>query len=139
MADCFDASKRSEIMSHIKGADTSVEVFVRRLLHGLGYRFRIHVADLPGKPDIVLRKHRRVIFVHGCFWHGHKGCTRSTIPKTNTEFWTRKIFGNMKRDKHNVSELRNLGWRVLVIWQCQTKKPGVVAGKIEKFFRGSIA
>jgi DNA mismatch endonuclease (patch repair protein) len=139
MTDCFDASKRSEIMSHVKGADTSVEIMVRSLLHGLGYRFRIHVAGLPGKPDIVLPKHRRVIFVNGCFWHGHKGCTRSTMPKTNSEFWARKILGNMRRDKENVRQLRYLGWRVLVIWQCQTKKPGVVARKIETFFGRGIA
>jgi len=93
--DQFSATKRSEIMSRIKGADTSVEIRVRSLLHSLGYRFRLHARDLPGKPDIVLAKHRSVVFVHGCFWHGHKACRRASIPQTNKEFWSRKIEGNI--------------------------------------------
>ena len=132
--DHFSATKRSEIMSRVKGTDTSVEILVRQLLHSLGYRFKLHARDLPGKPDIVLPKHRSVVFVHGCFWHGHKACRRAGIPKTNREFWTRKIEGNIDRDKRCVRELRELGWKVLVVWQCQTKDLTKLERRITTFF-----
>src|SRR5690242_9549357 len=121
MADCFKVEKRSEIMSHVKGSNTAVEIKVRSLLHRLGYRFRLHVSSLPGKPDIVLPRFKRVVFVHGCFWHGHSGCSRATLPKSNADFWARKIDGNIARDRNNTRRIKTLGWEVLVIWQCQTK------------------
>ena len=132
--DHFSATKRSEIMSRVKGTDTSVEIRVRQLLHSLGYRFKLHARDLPGKPDIVLPKHRSVVFVHGCFWHGHKACRRASIPQTNREFWTRKIEGNIDRDKRCVRELRESGWKVLVVWQCQTKDLTKLKKRITTFF-----
>ncbi|MGA2721588.1 MAG: very short patch repair endonuclease [Bryobacteraceae bacterium] len=133
MTDCFSTEKRREIMSRIRGADTSVELTVRKQLHRLGYRFRLHVASLPGRPDIVLPKYQRVIFVHGCFWHGHPGCGRATIPETNSEFWSRKINSNMARDKKSVRALRALDWKVLVLWQCQTKKPDELDRRLQRF------
>ena len=131
--DRFTATKRSEIMSQIKGSDTSVEIRVRSLLHNLGYRFRLHIGSLPGKPDIVLPEYRSVVFVHGCFWHGHKACGRASIPQTNKEFWTRKIGGNLDRDKRSVRQLRALGWKVLVVWQCQTKNLALLEKRITTF------
>lgn len=132
--DPFNAEKRSKIMSHIRGKDTGVEKRVRSLLHRLGYRFRVHVDGLPGKPDIVLPKYASIVFVHGCFWHGHKGCKRASIPQTNSEFWTRKITGNVQRDRRTVRELHKLGWKVLVIWQCETRNLAVLENRIAKFF-----
>jgi DNA mismatch endonuclease (patch repair protein) len=133
MTDCFDAEKRSDIMSRIKGTDTAVEMTVRRLLHRLGYRFRLHVSSLPGKPDIVLPRFKRVVCVHGCYWHGHSRCSRATIPKSNTEFWTRKIEGNIARDRRNARQLRALGWGVLVVWQCQAKNQIALTKRLQRF------
>ncbi|MGH2346387.1 MAG: very short patch repair endonuclease, partial [Chloroflexota bacterium] len=126
MADTFTAEQRRLVMSHVKGRDTKPEVKVRKLLHGLGYRFRLHRKDLPGKPDIVLPKYRSVVLVHGCFWHGHPGCPRSSRPSTNVEFWNRKIDGNMARDQAAYGELARLGWAVLVVWECETRDPDVL-------------
>jgi DNA mismatch endonuclease (patch repair protein) len=133
MADIFTKDKRSEIMSRIKGVNTKPELIVRSLLHRLGYRFRLHRKDLSGKPDIVLPRHKKVIFVHGCFWHGHKGCKRSSIPSSNTEFWETKITKNVERDKAKTRELRRQGWKVLILWQCQIKDADNVVKKIKKF------
>ena len=108
-------------MSHIRSKDTKPEVLVRRFLFASGFRFRLHRKDLPGKPDIVLPKYKTVIFINGCFWHGHKNCKYATIPETNREFWLAKISGNIERDKATYSELRQLGWRIIEIWQCQLK------------------
>ena len=132
--DRFNAAKRSEIMSHVRGKDTDVEKKVRSLLHSLGYRFRVHVDRLPGKPDIVLPKYTSIVFVHGCFWHGHKRCKRASIPETNREFWTRKIAGNMQRDRRTIRELHKLGWKVLVVWQCQTRDLALLENRLAKFF-----
>jgi DNA mismatch endonuclease (patch repair protein) len=131
--DPFGPAKRSEIMSHIRGKDTDVEKKVRSLLHSLGYRFRLHVDGLPGKPDIVLPKYASIVFVHGCFWHGHNRCKRASIPQTNREFWTQKISGNVQRDRRTTRELHKLGWKVLVVWQCQTKNRALVENRIAKF------
>jgi DNA mismatch endonuclease, patch repair protein len=119
MADTFSRAKRSEIMSRIRGKDTTPEILVRQLLHALGYRFRLHRNDLPGKPDIVLPRHRKIILVHGCFWHGHPRCPRAALPKTNPEFWHTKIGKNKVRDHRVRDKLRRMGWAVLVLWQCQ--------------------
>lgn len=110
-------------MSKVHGKNTSPEIRVRRALHALGYRFRLHRKDLPGKPDIVLSKYRLCIFVHGCFWHQHPGCKRATIPVNNHEFWIQKFADNARRDANAVKELNALGWNVLKVWECQTKKP----------------
>jgi DNA mismatch endonuclease (patch repair protein) len=108
-------------MSKIKDKDTRPEKLVRSLLHGMGYRFRLHVKNLPGKPDIVLPRHKRIIFVHGCFWHGHANCKRATIPTTRAEFWAAKINGNKERDERVLAALHSMGYQCLVIWQCETK------------------
>lgn len=109
-------------MSGIRGKDTKPEILVRRLLHRLGYRFRLHCRDLPGKPDIVLPKWHTVIFVNGCYWHGHEDCHLFRPPKTRTEFWTSKIAGNKTRDQRNYSALQDAGWKVIVIWECAVTK-----------------
>ncbi|MGV8120419.1 MAG: very short patch repair endonuclease [Candidatus Xenobiia bacterium LiM19] len=106
-------------MSRIKGRDTAPEKKVRSVLYGLGYRFRICRSDLPGKPDIVLSKHKTVIFVHGCFWHRHPGCKYAYTPKTRQDFWIEKFSQNMKRDEKVEGELNDLGWKVIVIWECE--------------------
>ncbi len=117
--DVFTPQRRSEIMARIKGKDTAPELAVRRLLHAMGFRFRLHRHDLPGKPDLVLPRWRTVILVHGCFWHGHR-CKDGRRPKSNEGYWTPKLDRNRKRDVRTISALRRLGWRVVVIWACQT-------------------
>ena len=108
-------------MSRVKGRDTKPELLVRSIVHRLGYRFRLHEKKLPGRPDIVLPRHRKAIFVHGCFWHGHQGCRRAARPATNHEFWDKKLDGNIARDAANLEALREAGWKVLVVWQCGMK------------------
>ena len=110
---------RSKNMSAIKSKNTKPEIIVRKFLHSKGYRFRIHRKDLPGCPDIVLPKYKTVIFVNGCFWHRHQGCKYKTTPKTRKDFWENKFNENIKRDKNNFKELKNLNWKVLVIWECE--------------------
>ena len=123
MADVFSREKRSQVMSRIRGKNTKPEKVVRSFLHRHGFRFRLHQKNLPGKPDIVLPKYRYVVFVHGCFWHHHPGCGRATLPSSHRAFWTRKIEGNRERDLKHLRELRRCGWRVLTVWECQTRKP----------------
>ena len=106
-------------MSRIRAKNTKPEVFVRSMLHRMGYRFRIHVKGLPGKPDIVLPKYHTAIFVHGCFWHGHEGCKDFAPPKTRTEWWLNKINGNKKKDTENIAQLDRQGWQVIIIWECE--------------------
>jgi DNA mismatch endonuclease (patch repair protein) len=119
MPDVFPPEKRSEIMGRIKGKDTSPELAVRSTLHAMGYRFRLHRKDLPGKPDIVLPKYKTVVFVNGCFWHGHDCRKGKSVPATNTEFWKAKIDGNVCRDRETDDKLKKMGWRVLVVWECE--------------------
>ncbi len=116
------SEKRSRNMAAIKSKNTKPELVVRRSLHAMGYRFRLHKRDLPGKPDIVLPKYKIALFVHGCFWHRHEGCKYSTIPKTRTEFWIEKFRDNVERDKLNQAKLISMGWTPLIVWECETKK-----------------
>ena len=109
-------------MAHISGKNTKPEIVIRKLVHQLGYCFRLYKKELPGKPDLVFSKHKKIIFINGCFWHHHKDCTRSTLPATNKKFWREKIERNVKNDKTVYRKLRKLGWNYLVIWQCQIKK-----------------
>jgi DNA mismatch endonuclease (patch repair protein) len=132
--DIYTKEKRSEIMSNVRSSGTKPEVIVRKKLHSLGFRFRLHKKALPGKPDIVLPKHQAVVFVHGCFWHHHKGCGKSKLPASNAKFWETKIFENARRDAKVRSELKRLGWRVLVIWECETKS-GTYVQKLRRFFK----
>ena len=121
MADRMSKEQRHKCMSRIKSKDTKPELIVRRYLHTHGYRYRINVKRLPGTPDIVLRKYRTVIFINGCFWHGHEGCKYFVPPKTNTEFWYAKFKYNQERDERNYQKLRDLGWRVLIVWECEIR------------------
>jgi DNA mismatch endonuclease, patch repair protein len=118
-------------MSRIRGKDTQPELALRRVIHGLGLRYRLQGADLPGKPDLVLPRHKAVVFVHGCFWHRHVGCNIATIPKSNTEFWVAKFRRNVARDSHVITALNMLGWRVFVVWECElaSMKKAKIAGE----------
>lgn len=122
MSDKLTPEKRSWNMSRIKGKDTKIEVEVRKYLFSKGYRFRKNDKRYPGKPDIVLPKYHVAIFVHGCFWHRHAGCKDATTPKTRTEFWLEKFDKNVKNDRIKQEKLRELGWKVIVIWECEIKK-----------------
>ncbi len=122
MVDIVAHEVRSRMMAGIRGRNTKPELVVRRGLHAAGFRFRLHRADLPGRPDVVLPKHRVVIFVHGCFWHGHEGCANFRMPMTNSEFWQEKIGRNVERDRTVIKALRNRRWRILVVWECQTRR-----------------
>ena len=117
-------------MSRVRSRDTKPEMIVRRIAHGLGFRFRLHRKDLPGSPDIVFPQHRAVIMVHGCFWHRHPGCKYASTPTTHEEYWENKFRGNVVRDRRNETALRDLGWRVMVIWECETKNHDAVATSI---------
>ena len=119
MTDKLTSEQRSYLMSRVKGKNTKPEKLVRSLLHGMGYRFRLYCKDLPGSPDIVLPRHKKVILVHGCFWHGHPGCKKAARPKSNQTYWNTKLDENIARDTRVRSDLRSLGWQVLVTWQCE--------------------
>jgi len=120
MVDIVSRQKRSEMMSRIRGQDTAPEIAVRSMLHRMGYRFRLHRRDLPGRPDVVLNRFRMAVFVHGCFWHRHRGCRLAYMPKTRKRFWLEKFKKNIERDRKVQRELRRLGWKVVVIWECKT-------------------
>lgn len=121
MADTVSKEKRSEIMSHVTGKETKPEIIVRKYLFARGLRYRKNVKRLPGTPDIVFPKYKTAVFVNGCFWHGHKGCKYSHLPSSNFEYWEKKIADNIERDERKKRELEGLGYRVLIIWQCQLK------------------
>jgi DNA mismatch endonuclease (patch repair protein) len=123
MTDIVDASTRSRMMSGIKGKDTRQEVEIRKRLFALGFRYRIHDKNLPGKPDIVLRRYKAVIFIHGCFWHAHD-CSLFRWPASKKAFWKKKLAGNRKRDIENFESLKKLGWRILLIWECAYRGTG---------------
>ena len=129
---------RSRMMGSIRGKDTKAELTVRRLAHRLGLRFRLHVPDLPGRPDIVFPRHRTVIFVHGCFWHRHD-CPSATTPKTRTEFWEAKFRGNVERDRRNRSALKEIGWRVLEVWECELNDEQRLRRRLVSAFRTSAS
>jgi DNA mismatch endonuclease, patch repair protein len=120
--DRLSKERRSWNMSRIRGKDTGPERVVRSLLHRMGYRFRLHGRKLPGRPDIVLPKYRTVVFVHGCFWHRHRGCKNCTTPKNNRKFWLEKLQGNASRDRKQARSLRRLGWRAIVVWECEVAR-----------------
>jgi DNA mismatch endonuclease (patch repair protein) len=120
-------------MSRIRGKNTNPEMTIRRLIHSLGYRYRLHYKKLPGKPDLAFPSRKKVIFVHGCFWHGHEGCTKGKLPKSNLGFWEPKIAKNKKRDEEKHGEIQVLGWQVLTIWQCELKDLKKIENKITEF------
>ena len=121
MADVHTPEIRSYNMSMIRGKNTKPEIIVRKFLHSKGFRFRLHKKDLPGKPDIVLPKYKTVIFIHGCFWHGHNNCKYFVVPKTRTKWWLNKINGNKQTDKRNNLRLRKASWNIIILWECQLR------------------
>lgn len=131
--DSIGPEKRSWVMAQVRGRDTKPEKAVRSLLHRMGFRFRLHRPDFPGKPDIVLPRYRAVIFVHGCFWHRHPGCRRASMPANNAEYWKRKFERNVTRDAANKASLEAQGWRVLTIWECELRDIPALALRLESF------
>lgn len=125
--------ERSALMARVRGKDTGPEIAVRRAAHRLGFRFRLHRSDLPGSPDLVFPRSKKAIFVHGCFWHRHPGCVRTTTPKTRTAYWLEKFRVNVARDERVVRELRASGWKVLVVWECQTFDELKLAKRLSRF------
>lgn len=136
MPEKIDPETRSRMMSGIRGTNTKPELQVRSGLHAAGFRFRLHVRGLPGRPDVVLPKWRAVVFAHGCFWHGHVGCSYFRVPKTRTEFWTAKISGNTQRDARSMQALQDAGWRVAVVWECALRTdPAAAIAELSQFIR----
>lgn len=132
MVDKFTPEARSRLMARIRGIDTKPELFVRRLAHRMGFRFRLHRRDLPGTPDLVFPRLRSVIFVHGCFWHGH-ACGWKAPSKTRIDYWRTKIVRNQARDKRVLAEIARLGWQSLVIWECETRRPELLEQRLRRF------
>ena len=135
MADVHNKEQRSRNMAAIRDRDTKPEMIVRRLVHRLGYRFRLHRRDLPGRPDLVLPRHRAVIFVHGCFWHQHDCRYGRVIPTTRTEFWQKKRAENVARDVRNITALHTGSWRVFVVWECWTRDRSDVESRVQSFLK----
>jgi len=133
--DTVTREQRSEIMRRVRSRDTRPEMMVRRTLHRMGYRFRLHNGRLPGRPDLVLTRWKVVVFINGCFWHQHAGCPKAARPTTNEMFWNRKLDRNLARDQENVSELRKMGWRVLVLWECKIRDERWLQRRLQSFLR----
>jgi len=136
--DRISRAQRSENMRRIKSGGMKPEIAVRRLIHSLGYRYRLHRHDLPGRPDIVLGPRRKIVFIHGCFWHSHskKGCPRTRVPKSNLSYWIPKLTRTRARDEQNTVELRKLGWRVFVVWECETANLNRLRQRLQAFLTG---
>jgi DNA mismatch endonuclease (patch repair protein) len=133
-----DPEFRSRLMARIRQQGTRPEMIVRRILTALGYRYRLNRRDLPGSPDIAFQGRRKVLFVHGCFWHSHSGCRFATVPKTRTEYWTEKLASNRRRDARLEQALRDAGWQVAVVWECETKFPVELAGRLDLFLTSGV-
>ncbi len=133
MADHVDKAKRSLIMAAVHSKDTRPEMAVRKIVHRLGYRYRLHVRALPGCPDLVFPSRRKVVFVHGCFWHRHPRCRYATAPKTREKFWQAKFGSNVARDLRTKRELARMGWAVMTVWQCELKKPDKLTERLNDF------
>lgn len=131
--DRLSRERRSANMRRIRSKDTAPELFLRRLLHRAGYRFRIHRKDLPGKPDLVFTQRKKVIFVHGCFWHQHPGCREGRVPSSRAEYWEPKLQRNKQRDSATVDALRAIGWKSLVIWECELKNAAAVVRRAKRY------
>jgi DNA mismatch endonuclease (patch repair protein) len=131
--------KRSALMSRIRSSNTQPELAVRRFLHAMGFRFRLHRRDLPGQPDLVLPRHRLVIFVHGCFWHQHPGCRLASSPKSRQDYWGPKLSSTVERDRRNAGHLRDIGWRVETIWECDTREAERLAARVAEIVESLTA
>ena len=138
VADTLTRTERGERMSRVRGKDTGPEMAVRRMVHAMGYRYRLHRKDLPGKPDLVFPARRKVVFVHGCFWHRHPdpACKLARLPKSRLDFWPPKLEGNRARDEANRARLRELGWEVFVAWECRLKDKACLSKEIQAFLEG---
>ena len=134
--DIVSPKRRSEIMRRVPSKNTSAELVVRKITYGLGFRYRLHRKDLPGKPDLVFPGRKKVIFVHGCFWHAHKNCCRARIPVANRAYWEAKISRNVSRDSNQIALLQNDGWNVLVIWECELRDAATLEAKLREFLNG---
>lgn len=134
MVDRLTPEHRSWLMSRVRGKNTAPEMRVRRAAYKLGLRFRLHRADLPGKPDLVFPKYRVALFVHGCFWHRHPGCAKATTPKSRTQYWEEKFIANRKRDVDTAETLRKDGWKVVIVWECETRDLPSLYGRIGAIF-----
>lgn len=135
--DRLSKERRGWLMSRVRSKDTGPELAVRRLIYGMGYRYRLHARRLPGTPDLVFWGRKKVIFVHGCFWHGHAKCRHARLPKSRIEYWKEKIVANKKHDAAVRRKLRNLGWRALVVWQCELKLPEHLMEKLSEFLEAA--
>ena len=135
--DTIPPGRRSMNMSRIRSRHTSPEMIVRRLVHGMGFRYRLHVAYLPGKPDMVFPRLRKIIDVRGCFWHQHKGCIDSHIPKSRTDYWRPKLANNMRRDKENAKRLKADGWRMFTLWECELRALKALRRRLAAFLRSA--
>lgn len=133
--DHIPPERRSWLMARIRGRHTKPEIAVRRIVFALGYRYRLHDSKLPGKPDLVFARIRKTIFVHGCFWHGHRLCRYGKLPKSRIDFWEKKISDNRQRDRRTLRHLKAMGWRSLVIWQCELKQSDKLLKKIDNFLK----
>lgn len=132
MTDAFSKEKRSEVMSKIRSKNTKPELAVRKALTRMGLRYRLQSRLLPGKPDIIISRMSTVIFVNGCFWHQHSNCKRKAMPKSNREYWQKKLGGNVERQRRDVRALKKLGWRVIKVWECQTTSESKLAGRLSR-------
>jgi DNA mismatch endonuclease (patch repair protein) len=133
--DHLTKEKRSWNMSRIRSKGTEPEIIFRKLIHRAGFRYRLYDKTLPGKPDIVLKKYKTVVFIHGCFWHGHENCRRGNKPKTHKKYWNAKIARNVARDTENISVLQSMGWRVIIIWECELKDLDTVLQNFNTFIK----
>ena len=133
MADHVNRAKRSFIMAAVHSRDTMPEIAVRKIVHSLGYRYRLHDGRLPGRPDLVFPSRRKVVFVHGCFWHRHAKCKYASNPKTRVAYWQAKFFANVARDRRTRRELKKLGWAQMTVWQCELKKPEKLTERLDDF------
>ncbi len=138
MADIMSSEQRSNVMRSVRTRNTAPELRVRRILHQLGFRYRLHVRDLPGCPDIVLPRHRTIVFVHGCFWHGHH-CPKGRLPASNAQRWRTKISGNQVRDTRRQCELVQMGWKVLTVWECQTNDADAILTSLQSLINRGIS
>ena len=133
MPDIMTPTQRSQRMSRVKCKDSKAEMRVRRMVHRLGFRYRLHNKKLPGKPDMVLTRHKKVILIHGCYWHQHGVCRPLAIPENNSDFWRKKFADNLRRDRRNFEQLTELGWNVLVVWECETKDAEALGARLRAF------
>ena len=137
--DTLTRAERSKRMALVRSKDTKPELLVRKIARACGFKFRLHASDLPGKPDIVFTKRRKIIFIHGCFWHRHPGCALARLPKSKLDFWVPKLTENRRRDLSNIARLRRKNWKVSVVWECQLKNPILLEKRIRKFLERTDA